>query len=1214
MMSPLRRVALLASTIALGSCSDFLTGPDEMAARIDIISGNNQSGRVSSPLEAPLVVRVRSSSGTPVNGATVRFVPAEGSGFVSVNTVVTDTTGTAEVIWTLSDTLGTKRLSAFVAGRDTVEFSATAVPDRLEIVSGNNQLARGNSVLAQPVIVRVIDLLGRPAVGVSVAFTPTSGSGSVVPSVVASDASGTARTVWTLGSTFGTKTLQVTAPSVTTPITVSAAATQDQLSLVTGGNQTFVAGGTLPAPIVVQVRDQFGTAVPGVNVTFSPVSGSGTVSQGAVLTDNTGTAQTTWTIGAAIGAKSLTIAAGTATPLTVSATALSTDSIQVVSGATQAGRAGVALPTPIIVRVRDALGRAVQGASVEFVPDTGSGSVASPSATTDGQGQAQTTWTLGTRIGTMRLVARVGATTSVAVTATATRDRLELRSGGAQSARPASTLGEPIVVRLLDLNGSVVAGVPVTFTPSAGSVLPATVVTDADGQARTAWTLGATPGLVSLTVTAATTEPLIISATATQDELTLVSGGDQLRAAGAALAAPVVVQLRDQAGAPLAGLPITFTPAAGSGTVGATTVVTNAQGQAQTAWTLGSVPGAKTLTIAGGSAAQLTVRALALAVDSLLVTGGNAQTSPVGQALSTPISVVVREREEGRPVSGATVTFTPTAGSGTVGATTVVTDAQGQAQTTWTMGTTTGAKALTITAGIATPRTATATATADTSRTLVITAGNNQTGTVNTALGTALSVTVTDRFGNPVPDVPVVWNDLLTNGITVSQPQSLTNASGVATTTARLGVALDSALVSARIQGRTETVTFLATAQAAMANVAVGNFLSCASAVDGTSYCWGTNNNGELGRLSSISAIDRAATPVTLSDSLTGPFPTFRSLALGRTTACGVTLAKRLVCWGTGNGTFGTSTPQELTVGVTPASVAVGESHTCFIDIDGFGWCGGENRLGQLGNNSFTSTTGNTAVLVKGKVGLVGDATLRLATIALGRSFSCAFRQYNPTDATTTRPVCWGDNEQGQLGRNTTSSDSSALAFPVANPLAIAAFDSTSLVAGLDHACVLSTAGNAYCWGSNGYGQLGNGGAVGSGQRQLQMVAVTMPGGQTFTRLAAGEYHTCGITAAGAAYCWGRNNSGQLGNNSQTNATTPTAVSMPSGVTFKAIALGELHSCAIAGTPPTAGSGTTSSAGRVYCWGDNEYGQLGDGATSGNRSPVLTPKLIANQP
>jgi alpha-tubulin suppressor-like RCC1 family protein len=128
------------------------------------------------------------------------------------------------------------------------------------------------------------------------------------------------------------------------------------------------------------------------------------------------------------------------------------------------------------------------------------------------------------------------------------------------------------------------------------------------------------------------------------------------------------------------------------------------------------------------------------------------------------------------------------------------------------------------------------------------------------------------------------------------------------------------------------------------------------------------------------------------------------------------------------------------------------------------------------------------------------------------------------------------------------------------------------------------------------------------------MVAVTMPGGQTFTRLAAGEYHTCGITPAGAAYCWGRNSSGQLGNNSQTDANIPTAVSMPTGVTFKAISLGELHSCAIAGTPPTAGSGTTSSTGRVFCWGDNEYGQLGDSAASGNRSPVLTPKLIVNQP
>lgn len=71
---------------------------------------------------------------------------------------------------------------------------------------------------------------------------------------------------------------------------------------------------------------------------------------------------------------------------------------------------------------------------------------------------------------------------------------------------------------------------------------------------------------------------------------------------------------------------------------------------------------------------------------------------------------------------------------------------------------------------------------------------------------------------------------------------------------------------------------------------------------------------------------------------------------------------------------------------------------------------------------------------------------------------------------------------------------------------------------------------------------------------------------------------------------------------------------MPAGETFTAISLIELHSCAIAGTPPTAGSGTTSATGRVYGWGDNEYGQLGDGAASGNRSPVLAPKAIVYQP
>lgn len=273
--------------------------------------------------------------------------------------------------------------------------------------------------------------------------------------------------------------------------------------------------------------------------------------------------------------------------------------------------------------------------------------------------------------------------------------------------------------------------------------------------------------------------------------------------------------------------------------------------------------------------------------------------------------------------------------------------------------------------------------------------------------------------------------------------------------------------------------------------------------------------------------------------------------------------------------------------------------------------------MGQLGNNSSTETTGNSAVNVVTVVGGVSRA-LRFSALASGRSFTCGFRRIDPTDGTSRVPYCWGDNASGQLGRNSTARDS--VAFQVVVPGgAPVTFDSTSLVTGLDHACVLSddlaTRGTAFCWGSNGYGQLGNSAVVPpvSGARELQMVPVTMPAGVTFRSLSAGEYHTCGLTASGTAYCWGRNSSGQIGDGTRTSTSVPTPVLVPAGVTFRSISLGELHSCAISGVPPTTNS-TMTAIGTVYCWGDNEYGQLGDGTLSGNASPVLAPRRVVNQP
>ena len=122
-----------------------------------------------------------------------------------------------------------------------------------------------------------------------------------------------------------------------------------------------------------------------------------------------------------------------------------------------------------------------------------------------------------------------------------------------------------------------------------------------------------------------------------------------------------------------------------------------------------------------------------------------------------------------------------------------------------------------------------------------------------------------------------------------------------------------------------------------------------------------------------------------------------------------------------------------------------------------------------------------------------------------------------------------------------------------------------SLVAGNAHTCGLSGAGAAYCWGYI--------------YPTLSQTPTLVSGGQTFTALYAGGQVMCGVVAGGGAYCWGGNSAGQLGDGTTTNRATPTAVA--GALSVSVMALGESHACA------------TTTGGTVYCWGDNSYGQAG---------------------
>ena len=176
---------------------------------------------------------------------------------------------------------------------------------------------------------------------------------------------------------------------------------------------------------------------------------------------------------------------------------------------------------------------------------------------------------------------------------------------------------------------------------------------------------------------------------------------------------------------------------------------------------------------------------------------------------------------------------------------------------------------------------------------------------------------------------------------------------------------------------------------------------------------------------------------------------------------------------------------------------------------------------------------------------------------------------------------CWGFNSGGQLGDGTTTDRFSPT--PVAGGVTFAALSAGNNGAG-GHTCGVTTSGAAYCWGHNGNGQLGD------GTTTDRLVPTPVAGGVTFAALSAGGQHTCGVTPSGAAYCWGFNGAGGLGDGTTTQRLVPTLVA--GGVTFAALSAGEAHTCGV----------TQTSA--AYCWGFNASGELGDGTTTSRLVPT----------
>lgn len=350
-------------------------------------------------------------------------------------------------------------------------------------------------------------------------------------------------------------------------------------------------------------------------------------------------------------------------------------------------------------------------------------------------------------------------------------------------------------------------------------------------------------------------------------------------------------------------------------------------------------------------------------------------------------------------------------------------------------------------------------------------------------------------------------------------------------------------------------------------NIAAGSWNTCAIA--GTRvYCWGNNGRGQLGNgttTTTSSPVAANADPVT-GETNTGA----TDVDIDSDFTCAVFNSKAK-CWGEntddntdgitgqlGFGIAGSYANSPLTVkapveGKAATAVSTGYQHGCAI-ANGSLFCWGKNSLGQLGTNNTVSTNTPIAPIDS----QLNTSSTDIATaVSAGADHTCAI--------IGSSAYCWGSNTYGQLG-NVDAVDQNE---PTLVGGLLTGKTITKIAAGDRFSCAATDTYQIYCWGRNTYGQLGNNS---SGSNSFTPVAVSMPvGSGVITALSAGTDFTCavinvnvGVSPNLPEYCWGLNSSKQLGDNTTTNRLVPTRI--PNSAAMSRIATGSTYGCAVQST------------------------------------------------
>lgn len=393
-----------------------------------------------------------------------------------------------------------------------------------------------------------------------------------------------------------------------------------------------------------------------------------------------------------------------------------------------------------------------------------------------------------------------------------------------------------------------------------------------------------------------------------------------------------------------------------------------------------------------------------------------------------------------------------------------------------------------------------------------------------------------------------------------------------------------------------------ATAARAVTKIGYGDRYGCMIA-NGGLVCWGNASQGQLANGSTVSS---QSEPARMSEGIIGTtggtsiYPALAAngpLSVGGNHVCSEANGMTF-CWGSNSdGQLGRNDGsmqqiQPTTVDysahgiphVNPSTIktAAGSTHSCSI-ITSFVFCWGANTYGQLGTGD-TNSSNTPRNIGGGTWGTTfgGGGDRRATDISAGPRNTCAI--------VNSQLYCWGANEYGQIGDGTTT--------PQTSPRLVTAFSGMQVMAvsvGTNHTCAIVD-GDGYCWGSNGRYATGKNSNTGitanplDGKLTLGAANTTIGSvvGATFTAISAGNNYSCAVMN-GTAGCWGKNDFGQTGTGLVGDVPVPTTIGSGAGsLQAQAIDTGDTHSCALL-------------QGRIYCWGNNEDGRVGNNQTTGTQ-------------